>query len=308
MIQWPAVRLPSSRPLAATAFLLSGVLGACGGQDVVVEPAPTPQERGVAPPAGGTARTDPLREKDAISGRMTITVADAGRSGFRYSAPRTVRGGLVEIRLRNTGSAPRKAQLWRIDGDRTLAAALRVRHPQPDWLRTAGGVGLTEPGRTSSTLQALPAGRYYVAGVLDTPGKVAPFTVTGPRAVAEPPRAPARVEARDFSFRVSGLRAGRNSVDFDNTGAQQHHAYFTRMRPGADIKAVRRFFSRRTSTGPPPVETQSTRETVVLEGGDRQVTQLDLPAGRYALICFVRGRQGGPSHLDLGMINEVTVR
>jgi hypothetical protein len=46
----------------------------------------------------------------------------------------------------------------------------------------------------------------------------------------------------------------------------------------------------------------------VLEGGDRQVTQLHLAVGRYALICFVRNRHGGPRHLELGMINEVRVR
>lgn len=289
--------------------MLAGALGACGGgDDVVVQEAPTPQERGVAPPAGDTTRSDPLRDPSVRPTRMTITVDDAGAGSFRYRAPRTVRGGLVEIRLRNLGAAPRKAQLWRIGGDHTVKEALRIRHPQPDWLRTAGGVSLTEPGATSRTLQALPAGRYYVAGVLGSPGRVASFTVTGPRTVPEPPRAPARVEALDFSFRVSGLKAGRNSVDFDNTGAQQHHAYFTPMRAGADVEDVQRFFARRTSTGPPPVDPEVVRETVVIEGGERQVTQLDLPAGRYALICFVRGRAGGPPHIDLGMINEVTVR
>jgi len=117
------------------------------------------------------------------------------------------------------------------------------------------------------------------------------------------------VESRDFSFRVSGLRAGRNTVDFDNTGTQPHHAFFVPMRQGADLAAVRRFFGSRTSTGPLPVDSfEGTRETVVLEGGERQVTELDLPAGRYALICFVRGRGGGQRHLELGMINEVTVK
>ena len=304
-----AVTSALTRLAAAGLLLGAATLAGCGGEDVVVQEAPTPQERGVAPPAGGTAREDPLRGTGASPSRMTITVEDVGNKGrFRYRAPRTVRGGLVEIRLRNASKAPRKAQLWRIDGDHSVKEALRIRHPQPDWLRTAGGVSLTEPGQTSSTLQALPAGRYYVAWILDTPGIVASFTVTGPRTVPAPPRAPARVEALDFSFRVSGLKAGRNSVDFDNTGAQQHHAYFTPMRTGVDIKDVRRFFSRSTSTGMPPVDPELVRETAVLEGRDRQVTQLDLPAGRYALICFVRGRAGGPSHLELGMINEVTVR
>ena len=71
---------------------------------------------------------------------------------------------------------------------------------------------------------------------------------------------------------------------------------------------MRRFFTAQSSVGPPPVDTEATRETVVIEGGDRQVTQLDLDPGRYALICFVRGRAGGPRHIELGMINELTVR
>ena len=131
--------------------------------------------------------------------------------------------------------------------------------------------------------------------------------MTGAATAPEPPKAPARVEALDFSFRVSGLRAGRNSVDFDNTGTQRHHAFFAPMRPEADIAAVRKFFGERTSVGRPPVG-DATRETVVLEGGERQVTELNLAAGRYAVICFVRSPGGGARHIELGMINEVTVR
>jgi hypothetical protein len=289
-------------------LVIAGCVTGCGSDDVVVQEAPTPAQRGVAPPAGKTAASDPLRDPRVKPVRMTITVEDGGPDKFRYHAPRTVRGGLVDIRLRNRSAAPRKAQLWRIEGEHTLAEALKVRHPQPPWLKTAGGVSLTEPGETSSTLQALPAGRYYVAAILSTPGSVASFTVTGPSTAPDPPRAPARVEARDFSFRVSGLKAGRNSVDFDNVGTQQHHAYFTPMRASVDIQDVRRFFSRRTSVGEPPVDAEVVRETAVIEGGDRQVTELNLPAGRYALICFVRGAGGGPQHIQLGMINEVDVR
>lgn len=295
------------------------VVSACGGGDNdgagVPDPAAENAPRaepgaGVADAAGGTVRSDPLRSAVPPRTRLAITVDDdddGGSGRFRYRAPSAVRGGLVEIRLRNLGKAPRKAQLWRITGDHTVQEALRIRTPLPPWLQRAGGVSLTAPRTTSRTLQTLPAGRYYVAATLDEPGDVAAFQVTGTGAGPEAPRAPARVESRDFSFRVSGLKAGRNSVDFD-TGTQPHHAFFVPMRDGADLAAVSRFFASRTSTGPPPVDPEGTRETVVLEGGERQVTELDLPAGRYALICFVRGRGGGQRHLELGMINEVKVR
>jgi len=292
---------------ASSLFVLAAALAGCGGDDVVVEQAPTARERGVAPAAGGTVARDPLRD-GADRPRLTIIVDDTRDGKPRYRAPRSVSGGLVEIRLRNVGEAPRKAQLWRIDAEHTVEAALRVGRQLPDWLRTAGGVSLTEPGATGTTLQALSAGRYFVASTRGEPGTVAEFEVTSPRKAPEPPRAPARVEALDFSFRVSGLKPGRNSVDFDNTGREPHHAYFTPMRAGTDLAEVRRFFGSRTSTGPLPVDSEVVRETVVLEGGDRQVAQLSFAPGRYAVICFVRGRRGGPRHLELGMINEVTVR
>jgi hypothetical protein len=301
------------RRAGAALFAIGAVLHGCGG-GVKEAPDPVPSGAGhgagpaIAPAAGGTARRDPLRAASPKRPVLTITVDDRTSRAQRYRAPRSVRGGLVEIRLRNVGAGAHKAQLWRIDGDHSVEAALRVRHPQPDWLRTAGGVGLTYPGRTSRTVQALPAGRYYVAGTLDQPGRVASFTVTGPEDASPPPRAPARIEAIDFSFRVSGLRPGRNSVDFDNTGHEPHHAFLVPIVGAAKLADVRRFFNRQTSTGPPPIDAEATRETAVLEGGDRQVTQLNLAAGRYALICFVRGRHGGPRHLDLGMINEVAVR
>ena len=311
-VQVRPVRRRAVRSRAGAALVVVGaVLAGCGGE-VVEAPDPVPRDasRGpiVAPPAGGTARTDPLRARSPARPVLTITVDQDSAGAVSYRAPRTVRGGLVEIRLRNAGGGAQKAQVWRIDGNHTVKEALKARHPLPDWLRYAGGVGLTRPGRTGRTLQALPAGRYYVGGTMEEPGSVASFSVTEPGRAPSPARAPARIEAIDFSFRASGLRAGPNSVDFDNTGREPHHAFMTRMRDDAELADVRRFFTRRVTTGPPPVDTEVTRETAVLEGGERQVTQMHLAAGRYAVICFVRNRHGGPLHLELGMINEVRVR
>lgn len=304
-----AIVSPTRRSAVAAAGLLATAAAGCGSvKEVDVSGGSATAKSGVAPPAGGTTQRDPLGEGAPRARRLTITVRDLGPGRFRYGAPATVRGGLVEIRLRNIGDTPHKAQLWRISAGHSIKEALRIRHPLPDWLRTAGGVSVTQGDATGTSLQSLPSGRYYVADTLGQPGTVAAFTVTAPQTSRPAPRAPARVEALDFSFRVSGLHAGRNSVDFDNTGAEQHHAFFVPMRRGADLAEVRRFFTEQSSIGPPPVDAEATRETVVLEGGERQITQLDLRAGRYALLCVVRGRAGGPQHVALGMINEVTVR
>jgi hypothetical protein len=47
----------------------------------------------------------------------------------------------------------------------------------------------------------------------------------------------------------------------------------------------------------------------VAEGGLKQVVELELPkAGKYALICFVADRRGGPPHAAKGMVSEVAVK
>ncbi|MDP1848639.1 MAG: hypothetical protein Q8K79_12670 [Solirubrobacteraceae bacterium] len=286
---------------AALAVVGAAVAGiACGGDPVE---APTP------PPAPTRAAIDaPLAGRAPQARRLTITVTENAAGRFRYEAPRSVPAGLVEIRLRNDGAVPHKAQLWRISGNRSVAQAQRTGRPLPDWLNTAGGVALTEPGRTGTTVQTLAPGRYYVAGSGNERGVVAQLRATGTPTTGELPRAAARINAYDFAFRVSGLRPGRQAVEFRNTGAEPHHAYFAPMRAAATVADALRFFSGRGYVGPPPVDVDGTRETVVIEGRERQVTELDLPAGRYALVCFVRNRAGGPQHTELGMFQALTIR
>ena len=46
----------------------------------------------------------------------------------------------------------------------------------------------------------------------------------------------------------------------------------------------------------------------MIDGGAKQAVELELKAGKYALVCFVPDRQGGPPHAAKGMISEATVR
>lgn len=286
-------------PLAATlALACAAVPVACGGDPVEVAPPPT-----TAP----APREAPLTGRAGKARHLTIAVTETASGRSRYSAPRSIPSGLVELRLRNTGKVPHKAQLWRIDGAHTVDEARRAGRPLPGWLRAAGGVALTEPGATGTTVQSLRPGRYYIAGTGGRRDTVAQIRVTGTAADAALPRAAARLDAYEFAFRTSGLKAGRTAVDFRNTGREPHHVFFAPMRTGASLAEVRRFFTGTNYVGVPPVDDVGTRDTVVLEGGERQVTELDLRSGRYALLCFVRNRGGGPPHTKLGMIDEVRV-
>lgn len=241
--------------------------------------------------------------------RLTISVTEPSRGQFRYFAPKSVSGGLVEIVFDNAGETPRKAQLWRVGAGHTVEEARKAarKRPWPKWLVTAGGVGATSSDRTGRTIQRLPPGRYYVGGHLGERGSVAGFQVTAGERPKRPRRVRARVTTREYGFRVSGLRPGKQRIEFRNVGTEPHQAYFAPMRRGATLADVRAALSG-TRIEPPPISLRRSRQTAVIEGGDEQVTELDLGTGRYALLCFVRDRVGGPPHLEKGMATEVTVR
>jgi hypothetical protein len=62
-------------------------------------------------------------------------------------------------------------------------------------------------------------------------------------------------------------------------------------------------------TPPPPLDFKNVAYTARIDGGTKQITELDLAKkGKYALLCFVSDRKGGPPHVAKGMITEVTVR
>ena len=77
------------------------------------------------------------------------------------------------------------------------------------------------------------------------------------------------------------------------------------MNPGATIEDVKRFF--RTEEGEPPLQEDNVEETAVIDGGEEQLTEVDLTAGNYALLCFIPDRAGGPPHVAKGMISEAKV-
>ena len=103
---------------------MPGVLAACGGKS---------------------------KKKAAQAAKVSITISEAGKSA-KYSMPATIKGGLVDLTVTNSGKAPHGAQLIRLEGNHTPAEALKTitnNNPNtkaPGWLRAQGGVGPIPPG------------------------------------------------------------------------------------------------------------------------------------------------------------------
>ena len=201
-----------------------------------------------------------------------------------------------------------------VDGDQSAREVLQViaRAGEggrlPEWLHAAGGGGHRRAGQTATAIQPLEEGTHHI---LDTSsegsqGAQATFEVTGGGGDVEPPDAPATVTASEYTFKTSGLKAGSNRVRFENAGQEPHHIIMAPIKRGKKIDDVRAFA--RTDKGEPPVEEEKFMGTAVLDGGASQVVDLELEKGKYAALCFITDRKGGPPHAVKGMVTEVDVQ
>jgi hypothetical protein len=258
---------------------------------------------------------DGNNQAQATPRKISVTATEAGKR-TRLSVPKSAPAGLVTIELTNTGKAFHEAQLIRLEAGHTPEEALKViaaeGAPSPGWIHAAGGTGPAPPGGSRSATQRLRPGKYIV---YDAPFQnqgqglkfgIASFEVEGEVGGGELPTVPAKVEAFEYGFRASGLKAGKNTIEFSNAGREPHHLIAAPYKPGATLAAVRNAFRRGAE---PPLDFEHTSYTARIEGGTKQITELDLDKpGKYALLCFVSNRRGGPPHVAQGMIAEATVR
>ncbi len=288
-----------SRALAIGALALGLSLAACGGDDE--EPSSEPA----------------AKKPTAIS----LTATEQGdKMALELSG--SPKAGPATINFKNEGKSPHEAQLLRVEGNHTQQEMLKALEqtssgkPIPDWFRAGGGPGPTEPGASTSVDVELVPGTYYALDTGSTEGEgggtpfyaqgaITRFEVSGSPAGGKLPSAPATVSAKEYSFDASGLKAGKNQIAFENVGAEPHHIIALPMAPGATIADVNKFF--RTEKGKPPVNFEQIQGTSVIDGGTTENVELELKSGKYALVCFISDRAGGPPHAAKGMISEATV-
>jgi plastocyanin len=255
---------------------------------------------------------------------VTFETTDPSKAKVSIAGPDTIEAGLTEITLKNSGKGPHDAQILKVEGNRTVDEVLsnstdsKEGAPIPEWISGGGGLGTTAPGKTSTVTQVLEPGTYYV---IDTEsgqgsekqnsrkGGVVKLEVTGDETTAELPKTDASITAKDFSFATSGIEAGSNRLTFANDGKQLHHVVAMPLAKGATIEQAKKFFTTEGEpSGPPPVDFENGVSTAVIDGGEAQVAELDFKQGKYALVCFITNRTGGPPHVAMGMIDEVDVK
>lgn len=244
---------------------------------------------------------------------QSIAIELSEKNGkIEIQAPNNAETGLVEVEFMNNGEEPLDGlQMLRVTGQHSTSEVVQQASrsfggkPFPPWLFAGGGVGPTDPGQAVTVTQVLQPGTYFVfpASEEGFDDRSAPaIEVTGKPSDDELPDTDAVISAVDYGFRTEGLAAGENEILFENTGAQPHHLIAAPIDEGKTIEDVR------NAEGQPPIDEKREVSTAILEGGTSQIVTLELYKGDYAMVCFITDRQGGPPHVEKGMLEGTAIR
>ncbi|HEX4822047.1 MAG TPA: hypothetical protein VFV00_17715 [Acidimicrobiales bacterium] len=253
---------------------------------------------------------------------LTVNASEPSADQFKLDLPASMDGGVVKIDFKNTGKQAHELQLVHVkDGttpDQFTKDVLEAQDaPIPDYLLGAGGVGAIGPGQSATTTQKLEPGSYiYFCSLGDGDavhykhGMLGSLKVDGDKGKGDLPKADASVKAREYGFDLSGLKAGSNTVSFENTGKEFHHAVIAPLAPGTTFDQAKAAMSAPPDqqTGPPPIEFDKAASLSVLTpGGNLVQTNVSLSKGTYVVLCFLTDKTGGPPHFTKGMFQELDI-
>jgi len=255
--------------------------------------------------------------------KVSMSISEQGKTAS-FKAPKTSKGGLVEIDFRNQGKAPHGVQLVRYTGDHTSDDVIKVlaagSDKTPDWIKGEGGTPAIPGGQSDTATLNLAAGNYVLvdSNTLTGPG-------SGPPATAEMkftegdtgdlPDTPATVTAastgRDkYQWEISGLKSGKNVITFNSEGHNTLHFILATPIKGnvSEGKIEKDFAGSRNGPPPPYLDFPKSAGSAVLDSGESQTTSLTLGKGRYVLFCPLTDRDGGKSHDQEGLIKVVDIK
>ena len=257
---------------------------------------------------------------------VTVTGYD-----YAFTAPDTLRAGATTFRFVDKGKFDHHLIVFRLDPTVTLSqfhARLKDGGESPPGIASLGGLQTDKmyartdrPGPRDFTVVLKP-GRYVLAclhaeeGVSHLEkGMMRELTVIPSRQAEPTPRFDATLEMSDYKYALSRrVSSGTRTLRIVNTGAQEHHFFMQRMRPGktlADIRAHQAARAKERVAGdsttrlvPPQIPfTAVTR----MSPGEVGYVTLDLEAGDYRLFCLVPDAKDGKPHTQHGMDQMISI-
>ncbi len=294
--------------VAAIAVAVAGLgLVACGDDSGSSSSASTAPSGSAAPETSSSS-----------GGTLTVTASQPAEGKYAFDVPAEIKGGTIQLTLKNTGTEPHEIGFVKVaEGTTAQQFADEVLTPQgapiPDFVLGApGGLGAVVPGASGTSTMSLDEGTYvYFCTIGDpshyTAGMLGEVKVTGAANSDPLPQTTAEVDASEYKFDVTGLKAGENTVTFANKGNQFHHLVALPLNEGATLDDVKAALSSDQEPENPPVDFSKEQDLAVTGPGQAQVVSLTLDQGSYVFLCFINDRTGGPPHFTKGMLQQVDI-
>jgi hypothetical protein len=295
--------------IVALAAAGSVMLAGCGGRD------PEHASAAAVPPAASHVHSGAPAGHAPAPNVVSLTAAD-----FRFDVPKEIPAGTTEIVLQNHGAETHQASLVRLaegaTADQFLGALAQDFGSAAQYGTFVAGPNESAPGHATSVVTDLEPGNYLVVCLIPSPdgtphvlkGMMAQVTVTPPagRPRAVDDDAPTLV-LKEFSFDLpNGYEGG--PLEIVNEGEQNHEVVVVGLPDGVDLQDVidSTVPILTPAKGPAPYVDVAGITPVAPKGRAR--LDLDLPPGRYALLCFLPDTTTHDTdHLHNGMATVFTV-
>ena len=258
-------------------------------------------------------------KREAAAPPPAPPVITVSASDFEFTAPDTIPGGVVTLRLVNHGPSLHHIQLVRLSEGKTLAdlmTAMRNPGPPPAWMGFVAGPNPPAPGDSSEVTETLQPGDYAMICLVPNERGVPHFAMgmARPLVVAPPaaggatpvePTAHAEITLSDYDFALSTpLVAGTHTIKVTNAGPQPHELVFARLDSGVTAQQLADWVHG-GMRGRPPARPLGGASSFV--PGAHVFVKLTLTPGEYALVCFVPDAGDGREHAMHGMVKQVHV-
>lgn len=261
---------------------------------------------------------DALKLRTSLADRILTVTA---RDGSLHLSRTTVPSGLIGLQLTNAGQADHEALLMKLNpgvtaqqyADTLATAGLGAANAL---LVYSGGANVVGPGKTQLTAQTLTAGDYLVLSYAQDEnavpdvmkGMLTPLTVVDdatPAVTVPPSLIKGVINGHDMTFDLPATLRGPGVFQFTVTDERiPHEVGVVRLNDGVTVDDLLAWSM--TETGPKPFTAAG--GFGALPAGGSGWFYLDLPAGRYAAICFVHSpRAPYHSHAAMGQIVPFTV-
>jgi hypothetical protein len=255
----------------------------------------------LAPGAAAQASRAPVTvvaRVSASSVQLSDDTLHAGRVRFVVRAED--RGHTLQVaKLRNGYTLPQLGA----DIPKTFAGDVAAIRRVDHGVSFRGGA-TGRPGKAGEFSIVLRAGHYIV---IDQDGDgMSPLTVRGTRVRRAAAPHQGTVTAFTYGFGTAGRLPAQGSVRVANQSDQPHFVEISHVKDGTTKRQVRAVLNP-DFHGQPSWLAHGSTSSGILSPGQGQVMHLDLPPGRYLVICWWPDKDSGMPHAFMGMWKLVTL-